>query len=349
MGRSRLGHHNGVPRVLAALDKFRGTASAVDACDAVARAAKAAGWRCDEAPMSDGGEGLLDVFGGANRATDVTGPLGHVVRAEWRLDGATAVIESARACGLTLAGGPDHNDPIAATTAGVGELLTAALDAGARRVIVGLGGSATTDGGLGALRAGPRPGRMKGVELVVACDVETPFVDAARVFAPQKGASAAQVELLERRLVTLLDGYRNDYGVDLAGQPGAGAAGGLAGGLIVLGGRVTPGIDAVADQVELDDRIEEADLVVTGEGFLDAASFAGKVVGGVVERASWADTPVLVVVGDADDDGRRALDTLESAPTLVSLAQRHGDAAARADTLSLISDEVARFLAGARH
>jgi glycerate kinase len=264
-----------------------------------------------------------------------------VVRAEWRLDGAIAVIESARACGLTLAGGPDGNDPVAATTAGVGELLTAAVDAGARRIIVGLGGSATTDGGLGALRAGPRPARMKGVDLIVACDVETAFVDAARVFAPQKGASPAQVELLERRLVTLLDGYRNDYGVDLADQPGAGAAGGLAGGLVVLGGRVTAGVDAVAEQVELDDRIEEADLVITGEGFLDAASFAGKVVGGVVERASWSDTPVLVVVGDADDDGRSAVGSLPSKPALVALAERHGDDAARADTLRLIQDEVA--------
>ena len=140
--------------------------------------------------MSDGGEGLLEVFGGANRATEVTGPLGRVVDAAWRLDGTIAIIESARACGITLAGGPEHNDPVAATTAGVGELLTAALDAGARNVIVGLGGTASTDGGLGALRAGPRPARMKSVELVVACDVETPFTDAARVFARAEGRVA---------------------------------------------------------------------------------------------------------------------------------------------------------------
>src|SRR5205085_3176922 len=123
--------------------------------------------------MSDGGEGLLDVFGGPNRSTSVTGPIGRVVDAAWRLDGTTAIIESAQACGITLAGGAANNDPVGATTAGVGELLTAALDAGARHLIVGLGGSASTDGGLGALRAGPRPGRMKGVELLVASDVET--------------------------------------------------------------------------------------------------------------------------------------------------------------------------------
>jgi glycerate kinase len=298
--------------------------------------------------MSDGGEGLLEVFGGANRSTEVTGPLGRVVSAEWRLDGSLAVIESARACGLLLAGGAEKNDPVAATTAGVGELLTAALDAGARKLIVGLGGSATTDGGLGALRAGPRPARMKGVELVVACDVETAFTDAARVFAPQKGATAAQVEFLERRLFTLLDGYRNDYGVDLTDVVGAGAAGGLAGGLVVLGATLTPGADAVADHLELDDKIEGADLVVTGEGFLDAASFAGKVVGCVVERASWSNKPVLVIVGDADDDGRAAADACVQRPTVVSLTQSYGEEAARNATLQHIEDEVARYITSLR-
>lgn len=340
--------HNGVPHVVAALDKFRGTATAADACAAVARAAKANGWTCDEAPMSDGGEGLLEVFGGPNRSTEVTGPLGRMVTADWRLDGSLAVIESARACGLVLAGGAEGNDPVAATTAGVGELLTAALDAGARKLIVGLGGSATTDGGLGALRSGPRPARMKGVELVVACDVETAFTDAARVFAPQKGATAAQVEFLERRLFTLLDGYRNDYGVDLGDEVGAGAAGGLAGGLIVLGGKLTPGIDAVADHVELDDKIDEADLVITGEGFLDAASFAGKVVGGVVERASWSSKPVLVIVGDADSEGLAAAGACASPPSVVSLTERYGEDAARAATLQHIEDEAARSMTSFR-
>jgi glycerate kinase len=339
-----MSHDNGVPRVLAALDKFRDTATARDLAAAVADAAGGAGWTADEAPMSDGGEGMLDVFGGPNRSTTVTGPLGRVVDAPWRLDGSTAVIESARACGLVLAGGAEGNDPITATTAGVGELLTAALDAGARHVIVGLGGSASTDGGLGALRAGPRPGRMKAVDLVVACDVETEFTAAARVFAPQKGATPKQIELLERRLESLLDGYRSDYGVDLTGVAGAGAAGGLGGGLVVLGGRVVRGVDAVADEVELDDRIEAADLIVTGEGFLDAASFAGKVVGGIVERAGWADKPVLIVVGDADDEGRAAATALDPAPRLVVLTDAYDEERARQDTLALVSDEVRRYL-----
>jgi glycerate kinase len=298
--------------------------------------------------MSDGGEGMLDVFGGPNRTTDVTGPVGRVVTAEWRLDGSTAVIESARACGLTLAGGAEGNDPVNATTAGVGELLTAALDAGARHVIGGLGGSASTDGGLGALRAGPRPGRMKAVDLVIACDVETLFVDAARVFAPQKGATAKQVELLERRLATLQDGYRDDYGVDLTDVIGAGAAGGLAGGLVVLGGKIMSGVDAVAEHLDLDDRIEAADLVVTGEGFLDGASFAGKVVGGLVERAEWGETPVLVIVGDADEEGLAAAAACSVAPTVVSLTERYGEDAARGDTENLVAQETANVLASTR-
>jgi glycerate 2-kinase len=333
-----------VPRVLAAVDKFRGTASAVEVADAIALGATDAGWTCDRAPMSDGGEGLLEVFGGANRSTTVTGPLGHVVDAAWRLDGTTAIVESAEACGILKAGGAENNDVLAATTAGVGELLTAALDAGARRIIVGIGGSATTDGGLGALRAGPRAGRLKGVELLIACDVETRFVDAARIFGPQKGATPKQVELLERRLVALVDGYKNDYGVDLSDVAGAGAAGGLAGGLVVLGGQVVRGVDAVADAVELDDRIEEVDLVITGEGFLDGASFAGKVVGGVVERSEWASKPVWVLVGDADDEGRAAAELCEPPPDVISLTERHGEVAARADTVALVRDEVSRYL-----
>jgi glycerate kinase len=335
---------NGVPRVIAAVDKFRGTATATEVADAIALGAADAGWTCDRAPMSDGGEGLLEVFGGANRSTTVTGPLGHVVDAAWRLDGTQAVIESAEACGIVRAGGPEHNDPVNATTAGVGELLTAALDGGARHVIVGLGGSATTDGGLGALRAGPRPGRMKGVELVIACDVETWFTEAAATFGPQKGATPKQVELLTRRLATLMDAYRNDYGVDLAEVAGAGAAGGLAGGLVVLGGRIVRGIDAVADAVELDDRLEAADAVITGEGFLDGASFAGKVVGGIVERAEWANKPVAVVVGDADANGLTAASACDPAPIVISLTADYGEAAARADTVALVRAETVRFL-----
>jgi glycerate kinase len=161
-------------------------------------------------PLADGGEGTLDALGGPNRTTLVAGPHGEPLEAAWRLSRGTAVIEMARASGLLLAGGAEGNDPMEASTFGTGELIAAALEAGAKRIIVGVGGSATTDGGLGALKALYPPQRLKGVQLVVACDVRTRFVDAAAHFAPQKGASPAQVKLLQRRLERLVQAYRDD-------------------------------------------------------------------------------------------------------------------------------------------
>ncbi|MCU1354303.1 MAG: glycerate kinase, partial [Acidimicrobiales bacterium] len=149
---------------MAAPDKFRGTATAAEVAGAIATGARRAGARCTEVPVADGGEGLLDVLGGPNRMTVVTGPLGDPVEAPWRLARGTAVIEMARASGLALVGGAEGNDSIAAATHGTGELIAAALDAGAKRVIVGVGGSATTDGGLGALRALYPLQRLRGIE-----------------------------------------------------------------------------------------------------------------------------------------------------------------------------------------
>jgi glycerate kinase len=296
-------------RVVAAVDKFRGTASAADVARAIGHACWELGHECEEIALADGGEGLLDVLGGPNRRTVVTGPLGDPIEAEWRLHRGTAIIEMARTSGLVLAGGAEGNDPMAASTTGVGELIDRALDAGADRIIVGLGGSATTDGGLGALRAIHAPARLRRVVLLVACDVTTLFVDAARVFGPQKGATAAQVALLTRRLERLAQMYREEYGVDVSTIPGSGAAGGLAGALAALGGRLAPGFELVADEVDLSDRLEGVDLVITGEGHLDEQSFEGKVVGGVATYAGEAGAPVHAIVGDADDDARRRIPT----------------------------------------
>ena len=259
-------------RVVAAMDKFRGTATAAEAAAAVGHAGWELGHDVDEVPMSDGGEGLLDVLGGPNRTSVVTGPLGAPVEAAWRIAHRTAVIEMARASGLVLAGGAAGNDPLAASTIGTGQLIDRALAEGARRVIVGLGGSATTDGGLGAVDAlRGSPARFRSVELEVACDVRTRFVDAAAVFAPQKGASPAQVGLLTARLSQLAQRYRDELGVDVTELVGGGAAGGLAGGLAALGGRIVPGFELVAEHVDLPEQIAAADAVVTGEGYLDAA------------------------------------------------------------------------------
>lgn len=321
MGAGTVRHTDHV-RVLAAIDKFRGTLTAREAARAVGDACFELGYDTDELPLADGGEGTLEALGGGNRVTEVTGPLGDPVRAAWQLRRDTAIIEMAAASGLALVGGPDHNDAVAATTTGTGELIDAALDAGARRIIVGLGGSATTDGGLGALSAIHAPARLRRVEFLVACDVDTPFVEAARVFAPQKGATPAQVQLLTRRLEQLVQRYRSLYGFDVSTLAGAGAAGGLAGGLAALGGQLLPGFELVADAVDLAEHLERADLVVTGEGHLDEQSFHGKVVGGVVRMAVAAGVPVAVVCGSVDPDlDPSRLEGLH----VVSLVERFGE------------------------
>lgn len=273
-------------QLLAAPDKFRGTLSAREAAAAIAAGAERAGWAAVELPLADGGEGTLDVLGGGNRRTVVTGPLGEPVAAEWRLEeDGTALIEAARACGLTLAGGREGNDPLRATSRGVGELIAAAVAEGAERIVVAVGGVASTDGGVGATEAVPHPLL---VPLAIACDVDARFLDAADVFAPQKGATPEQVQILRERLAELV----------VPDLPGSGAAGGLAGGLAAIGARLVPGFDLVAGRVGLEERLAEADLVVTGEGLVDATSATGKVVGRVLERAEAAGVEALVTAGD---------------------------------------------------
>ncbi len=329
--------------VVAAPDKFRGTLNAPDVATAVARAVEAAGGTVDAVPVADGGEGTLDALGGANRRTVVTGPLGDLVEAGWRCsaEGSSrqAVLEMAQASGLDLVGGARGNDAVAASTHGTGELVAAALDAGCRRIVLGVGGSASTDGGLGALRALEPLARLRGVELVVACDVRTTFVDAARVFAPQKGATPAQVELLHRRLERLAQVYQQVHGVDVRSVPGSGAAGGLAGGLAAVGARLVAGFDLVAEEVGLADHLDGADLVVTGEGFLDDQSFAGKAVGGVAELARAAGVPVLVVAGEVLE----GVEVPEEV-AVIALVERCGRERALHDTAACVEEAVAEHL-----
>ena len=224
---------------------------------------------------------------------------------------------------------------MAATSHGTGELIAAALDAG-------------RSGSSWAWAARPRPtaasapcgpsgacGRLRGVELIAACDVRTLFVDAARVFAPQKGATPAQVALLTRRLERLVDVYREDFGVDVAPLVGGGAAGGLAGGLAAVGGELVSGFELVADELGLAERIEAADVVVTGEGFLDEESFEGKVVGGVLPWPAGAGRPVLAVVGEVLDGVE-----LPAGLHVVSLVERCGRVDAFEHTAAAIEDVV---------
>lgn len=313
---------------LAAPDKFRGTLTAREAAAAIAAGAARSGWTTVELPLADGGEGTLDVLGGGNRRTTVTGPLGDPVEAEWRLEeDGTALIEAALACGLSLAGGPRRNDPLAATSRGVGELVTAAIGEGAARVITAVGGVASTDGGVGAVEVIPRPLPLP---LDVACDVDARFLAAADVFAPQKGATPEQVRILRDRLAQL----------DVPDLPGAGAAGGLAGGLAAIGARLLPGFDLVAGRLGLDEHLEKADLVVTGEGRLDATSFTGKVVGRVLERAATAGAEALVIAGEV---------AAESPTDALSLVASYGPERAFAEPAKCLSELVENALATRRN
>ncbi len=284
-------------------------------------------------PLGDGGEGSLDVVGGPNKTSTVTGPAGDPVEAKWRLEGRTAFIEMAEASGYELVGAA--NDPLAADTLGTGELIATAVELGARTIYVMVGGSATTDGGWGALRALPPAPRFKEVDLVVACDVETKFCDAAEVFGPQKGATPAQVKLLRGRLERLVQVYMDRFGVDVSDVAGAGAAGGLAGGLVAIGARLESGFEVLAEWAELDVALEGAALAVTGEGLLDEMSFNGKVVGGVASWAAAAGVPTLAVVGDADP-GVRVPDGVQ----VVSLVDRFGRDEAFDHTVELVTQVV---------
>ncbi len=339
--------------VVAAPDKLRGTLSAAEAVAAISAGAARAGWGCIGLPMADGGEGFVAAIAGGEpgavmHAVAVHGPLGALVEAAWAvLSDGTAVVEMAQASGLLLAGGAGGNDALAATTKGTGELIAAAIEAGATSVLVGLGGSATTDGGLGAIDVlvrrvgvGPAGCLPPGVDLVIACDVETQFVEAARVYGPQKGATPAQAVLLERRLRLLAARYQRRFGVDVTGLAGGGAAGGLAGGLAAIGGRIVPGFDVVATALGLAAAVRRADLVVTAEGRLDATSFAGKTVGGVCRVAAGAGVGVLVIAGEVAPDL-----ALPAGVTATDLSDIFGADRAHNDPAGCIVEVVAAALA----
>ncbi len=344
------------PQLLAAPDKFRGTASAAEVARAACGAANATGWGCTPLPLADGGEGTLEAVGGEPRRTTVSGPFGEPVEAEWRLvpgvagTPPTAVIEMARAAGRALVPPGRRGAAVRASTTGVGELIAAAVHAGAERVVVACGGSATTDGGLGAVSALGGPQGLAGTELLAAVDVSTRFLDAARVFGPQKGATPEEVDLLERRLAALAQRYATFLGVDVTPLPGSGAAGGLAGGLAALGGRIVSGFDLVAELAGLDAQSAGADLVLTGEGRLDATSLEGKVVSGVVGRVA-SRLPVLVVAGTVEGIGAADLAATAGVTgatiTVVDLVARFGTRRAFEHAAWCVAEAVREHLATA--
>ena len=287
---------------LIAPDSFKGTFSAAEVAAAIAAGLRSAGREAVELPVADGGEGTMDVLlaalGGERRSAPATDPLGRALTAHFGLlpDGATSIVEAAQASGLGLVS-EDERDAWRASTRGTGELVVAAVEAGAERVLLTVGGSATTDGGAGALEALDQAGVE--VDLEVVCDVRTPFQDAPRVFGPQKGADPGMVARLERRLAELAAGWPRDP----TGEPMTGAAGGLSGGLwAARGARLVPGAAFVLDTVGFDAAMRESAFVVTGEGRLDAQSLAGKIVGEVATRARQGGVACHAVVGRADLD-----------------------------------------------
>lgn len=284
----------------------------------------------------------MEVVGGPNRTDRVTGPLGEPVEARWYLRGSEAFIEMASASGLDIAGGAAGNDPLNATSRGTGELIAAAVSAGASRIVVGLGGSACTDGGLGCFDVLRSDRRLAGIRLVGACDVLVPF-EGAVGFAAQKGATAEHLVPLAARLREVAEIYETQCGLDVRGIPGAGAAGGLGGALAVLGAELVAGIEIVAEELELQDRITAANLVVTGEGLLDPHSFEGKAVGWILQRAAAAGIPTLVIVGQRDLD-RLPESLVDGAVEVISLVERYGSGRALSNTLGCIEAVVEEFL-----
>ncbi|MDA8262432.1 MAG: glycerate kinase [Actinomycetota bacterium] len=294
-------------RVLLLPDKFRGTLASREFISA-ARSALTAVAEVDGRVVSDGGEGLIEALDGRLVEVETVDALMRPITASFSvLPGGDAVVEMSRASGLALLGGPAENDPVAASTYGTGVLIRAAFERGAQHVVVGCGGSATTDGGMGALEAlGPR-GIPAGSSVSAAVDVRTSYLDAAEEFAPQKGATAVQVAFLKRRLAGSAELLFRRFGRDPRGVTGSGAAGGLSGMLWAAGAEIVEGFSVVSEYLGLDDLVEAADLVITGEGLLDDESFNGKVVGSVVTLAARHGRRCLVVAGTATEEGRRRL------------------------------------------
>ena len=295
-------------KIVIAPDSYKGCLPAREVASAMAAGVREA---CPEAeivlrPLADGGEGTLDILtcalGGSLCEAGVSDPLGREIRAQYGVAGDLAVIEVAQACGLGLLS-PTERNPLEATTRGVGELILAARRDGARRFLIGLGGSATCDGGAGMLAVPGIRDAFRDASFELLCDVRAPFIGpqgAARVFAPQKGATPADVEVLEQRLTQLAGRYARETGTDVSHLPGAGAAGGLGGALMAYAhASISSGVERIMDLVGFDEALQQADRVLTGEGRLDAQTLLGKVPYGVLRRARGI--PVALISGAIED------------------------------------------------
>lgn len=326
--------------ILLAPDSFKESMTAKEACVAMEQGIKKAdpAITCIHVPMADGGEGtmqsLVDATGGTVVTTMVTGPLGEEVEGSYGIlgDGETGILEMASASGIELVL-PEKRNPMVATTYGTGQLIKACLDEGVRKLLIGIGGSATNDGGAGMLQAlGGRlldkegnelkPGggelgklhtidlsqldkRLKEIEVEVACDVSNPLcgaTGASHVFGPQKGATKEMVEALDQNLGHYAEVIKEQLGKDIANVPGAGAAGGLGAGLMAfLDGTLKKGIDMVIEYAGLEEKVKEADMVWTGEGSIDFQTQYGKTPLGVATVAKKYNKPVVALAGRVGD------------------------------------------------
>ena len=298
-------------KIVIACDSYKGCLSSSDVANAAAQGVAEVYPDCEvvKLAVADGGEGtveaLVDTLGGHLEWAEVSDPLGRPVRAAYGVAGDLAIIESAAACGLTLLTKEERN-PLVTSTKGLGELIMAAIDKGCKKFLVGLGGSATNDGGMGMIRAEGFLEKTKGMKFTVACDVDTPYIGdhgASRVFGPQKGASEQDVEILEERLRGYALTILKETGVDVRDMAGAGAAGGLGGAFrAYLGAELKRGVDLVLDQIDFDSKIKGSDLVITGEGCSDYQTLKGKTASGVLERAKRQGIPVALVSGAVRDE-----------------------------------------------
>ncbi len=312
--------------VLVAPDSFKGTFRATQVAAAIGRGLERAGLMPpDLCPVADGGEGTLDALlpqlGGELEGATVHDPLGREIAAQFGLveGGGTAIVETAAASGLDLLA-EDERDPWAASSYGTGELIVAAARAGAAVILVAVGGSATMDGGAGALEAIEEAGGLGGAKLVVLCDVRLPFEAAPRVFGPQKGADPPMVKRLEQRL----DELARRLPRDPRGVPMTASAGGISGGLwAAYGAALEPGATFVLDALDFDTRMRASRAVITGEGRLDEQTLEGKLVGEIGTRARQAGVPLHALVGrdELDPFGKRIIDlqVVREATTLEEL------------------------------
>ena len=302
-------------KVILAPDSYKGCMTAAQVAAAMASALRELhpDWELVELPLADGGEGtveaVMSALGGKLLQAKVSDPLGRQVTASYGLCGDLAVVEVAEACGLKHLA-PSERNPLIASSSGVGELLLAARSQGASRFLIGLGGTATCDGGAGMMDVPGLKEALEGCSFELLCDVDNPFTGpegAARIFAPQKGASPADVETLEERLTALAKVMLAETGMDISRRPGAGAAGGLGGAFMAhFNAASVSGIDRILTLAGFDSLVEGADLIVTGEGKSDLQTLSGKVPFGVLRRAY--NIPVILISGRIED-----LETLQEA------------------------------------